>query len=95
MVMLPMGTRIDVRVTYDNSADNRGNPNSPPRTVMWGEQTSDEMASVNIPMVTVRKEDEKALQELLSNRQKAAIQRGIQDGTLKRMMEQRVTGSRQ
>jgi hypothetical protein len=53
-----------------------------------GEQTFDEMASVNIPMVTVRKEDEKTLREFLSNRQKAAIQQGIQDGTLKRMMEQ-------
>jgi hypothetical protein len=29
------------------------------------------------------------LQEMLSNRQKAAIQRGVQDGTLKRMMDQR------
>jgi hypothetical protein len=95
MVMLPRDTRIDVRVTYDNSASNPANPNSPPKAVMWGEQTSDEMASVNIPMVTVRKEDEKVLREMLSNRQKAAIQQGIQDGTLKRMMEQRVTGSRQ
>jgi citrate lyase gamma subunit len=57
--------------------------------VLWGEQTFDEMASVNIPMVTVRKDDEKALQEFLSIRQRAAILRGIQDGTLKRMNEQR------
>jgi len=89
LVTLPTGTRIDVRMTYDNSDSNPQNPNSPPRAVTWGEQTSDEMASVNIPMVTVRKEDEQALQEMLSNRQKAAIQRGIQDGTLKRMMDQR------
>jgi hypothetical protein len=90
MVALPSGTRIDVRVTYDNSADNPRNPNSPPKAVLWGEQTFDEMASVNIPMVTVRKEDEKALREFLSNRQRAAILRGVQDGTLKRMNEQRV-----
>ena len=89
LVTLPRGTRIDVRVTYDNSADNPGNPNNPPKTVLWGEQTFDEMASVNIPMVTVRKEDEKALGEFLANRQKAAILRGIQDGTWKRMTEQR------
>jgi hypothetical protein len=89
LVTLPKGTRIDVRVTYDNSDKNPANPNSPPKTVMWGEQTFDEMASVSIPIVTVHKEDEKALEEMLSNRQKAAIQRGIQDGTLKRMMDQR------
>jgi len=94
LVSLPKGTRIDVRVTYDNSADNPRNPNNPPKVVLWGEQTFDEMASINIPMVTVRKEDEQVLQEFLSNRQKAAIQRGIQDGTLKRMMEQRAMGER-
>jgi hypothetical protein len=53
------------------------------------------MASVNIPMVTVRKEDEEVLQNFLTERTRAAVQRGIQDGTLKRMMEQRVTGTRQ
>jgi hypothetical protein len=89
LVSLPKGTRVDVRVTYDNSANNPRNPNNPPRAVLWGEQTSDEMASVNIPMVTVRKEDEQALQDFLSARQRAAIQRGVQDGTLKRMMDQR------
>ena len=91
LVPLPRDTRIDVRVTYDNSAENVRNPSNPPKPVVWGEQTFDEMASVTIPIVTLRKEDDKVLQEYLSNRQKAAIQRGIQDGTLKRMLEQRAT----
>ncbi|HET9942020.1 MAG TPA: hypothetical protein VFR05_01690, partial [Terriglobia bacterium] len=94
LVTLPKGSRIDVRVTYDNSADNPRNPNNPPKPVLWGEQTTDEMASINIPMVTVRKEDEAVLQELLAGRQRAAIQRGVQDGTLKRMLEQRAQGAR-
>jgi hypothetical protein len=89
MVKLPKGTRIDARITYDNSAGNPRNPNHPPAPVLWGEQTTDEMASVNIAMVTVRKEDESVLQQFLAGRQQAAIQRGIQDGTLKRMMDQR------
>jgi mono/diheme cytochrome c family protein len=89
LVTLPSGTRVEVRVTYDNSAGNPANPNNPPKAVLWGEQTFDEMASVNIPMVTLRKEDEKTLQDFLSARQRAAIQRGVQDGTLKRMLEQR------
>jgi hypothetical protein len=89
LVLLPRGTRIDVRVTYDNSADNPRNPNNPPRTVLWGEQTTDEMASINILMTTVKKEDDAVLQQLLSSRQQAAILRGVQDGTLKRMMDQR------
>ncbi len=43
-VALPKGTRLDMAFTYDNSADNPHNPNSPPRAVHFGEQTSDEMA---------------------------------------------------
>jgi hypothetical protein len=89
LISLPKGTRVDVRVTYDNSPNNPRNPNNPPKPVLWGEQTTDEMASVNIPMVTVRKEDEQVLQSFLNARQQAAIARGVQDGTLKRMMDQR------
>ena len=40
---LPKGTRITMTATYDNSARNRRNPNSPPKLVTWGEQTTDEM----------------------------------------------------
>jgi peroxiredoxin len=40
---LPAGTKILVTAYYDNSADNPDNPNNPPKTVRWGEQTSDEM----------------------------------------------------
>ena len=40
---LPKGTRIQVDAWLDNSASNRLNPNSPPKTAYWGEQTDDEM----------------------------------------------------
>ena len=55
----------------------------------WGEQTSEEMASIIIQMIPVRKEDGPMLGQLLSDRQREAIQRGIQDGTLMRMQQQR------
>lgn len=42
-VSLPKGTRLDLVAHYDNSANNPSNPNSPPREVRWGEQTSSEM----------------------------------------------------
>jgi hypothetical protein len=42
-VALPRGTKVKVEAWYDNSTDNRNNPNSPPKTVRWGEQTTDEM----------------------------------------------------
>lgn len=40
---LPKGTRLDVTARYDNSDKNPLNPNIPPKTVTWGEQTPDEM----------------------------------------------------
>ena len=33
---LPRGTTLEVRYTYDNSADNPRNPELPPRRVRWG-----------------------------------------------------------
>lgn len=42
-VELPEGTRIDLVAHFDNSSKNPHNPNSPPKTVTWGEQTADEM----------------------------------------------------
>jgi len=40
---LPAGTRLDVEAVFDNSADNPSNPSSPPKRVMWGDGTKDEM----------------------------------------------------
>lgn len=45
-VPAPAGTRLEFTASYDNSADNPRNPNSPPKDVTWGEQTTDEMALV-------------------------------------------------
>ena len=45
-VALPGGTRIDMRAIFDNSAENRRQPNKPPKPVSWGEGTTDEMAIV-------------------------------------------------
>ncbi len=43
-VPLPKGTTISMRYTYDNSEDNVANPNSPPKRVLAGNRSSDEMA---------------------------------------------------
>lgn len=42
-ISVPRGTKLHVEATYDNSAANPRNPNSPPKAVRWGEQTTDEM----------------------------------------------------
>ncbi|MFM7187147.1 MAG: hypothetical protein ACKO14_04965 [Armatimonadota bacterium] len=45
-LQLPRGTRIDVLATYDNTKSNPDNPHSPPRDIVWGEGTDEEMCSV-------------------------------------------------
>ncbi|HEY2012153.1 MAG TPA: tetratricopeptide repeat protein [Bryobacteraceae bacterium] len=42
-LFLPKGTLISMRFHYDNSADNPRNPNSPPKLVSAGNQSTDEM----------------------------------------------------
>lgn len=42
-VDIPAGTRLFATAYYDNSTGNPKNPNSPPKPVSWGEETTDEM----------------------------------------------------
>ena len=52
LLPLPAGTRLDGEIIYDNSADNPRNPSSPPKRVRWGEQSTDEMGSLIMSVVT-------------------------------------------
>ena len=89
-VPLPKGTRIDVRLTYDNSPDNPRHPNpSAPKRVLWGEQSFDEMGTVSVAMQALRAEDEPVLQRALAARVQAAIGRGMANGTLQRYLDGR------
>ena len=60
-VTLPKGTRIDVTITYDNSVDNVENPNSPPRRIHWGQESTDEMGSIIFQCVAVEKKEEQKI----------------------------------
>ena len=42
-VPIPPLTRLELTSVYDNSDSNPRNPYNPPRAVVWGEQTTDEM----------------------------------------------------
>jgi Tol biopolymer transport system component len=84
---LPKGTRIDALLRYDNSADNPRNPSNPPKRALFGEESFDEMGSVGLKLVTLRKEDEPALQKVLADGAQAAIRRGGADGTAQRYLE--------
>jgi thioredoxin-like negative regulator of GroEL len=50
-LFLPRGTKIRLRYTYDNSRGNIRNPNDPPKAVMYGPATSDEMSDLFLQML--------------------------------------------
>ena len=56
-VRLPKGTRLDLEAYYDNSTDNPANPNSPPKWVRFGQQTSDEMCICFLQATTDQPDD--------------------------------------
>lgn len=86
-IALPKGTRIDVKLVYDNSAQNPRNPSNPPKRVWWGEQSFDEMGQVGLTVVAQNKEDEAALQQFFAGRAMAAMQQSMKDGTAQRFMK--------
>ncbi|MCY3846062.1 MAG: tetratricopeptide repeat protein [Acidobacteria bacterium] len=47
-VALPKGTTVGMRWTFDNSADNPSQRNAPPRRVVAGNRSSDEMAHLQL-----------------------------------------------
>ena len=74
--------RLSVHVELVDVRDNR---------VLWGEQSFDEMGSVTEQVVAVHKEDEPTLQKFLTDRTRAAIQAGTQNGTAQRYLQQRAS----
>jgi mono/diheme cytochrome c family protein len=84
---LPKGTRIDVKVVYDNSIDNPRNPRNPPRRVKFGLQSRDEMGAVSLMAVAKTKEDEQALSTFLGERARSAGQAGFKNGDLARVQQ--------
>jgi Flp pilus assembly protein TadD/mono/diheme cytochrome c family protein len=71
-VRLPAGTTIRMAVTFDNSADNRRNPSRPPRRVVWGSRSVDEMADV---WLTVVPRDASARAALVADQSRRELER--------------------
>jgi hypothetical protein len=53
-LVLPEGTRLEMQFTYDNSDQNFRNPNHPPKRVLWGADSTDEMAGLHLQAIPVR-----------------------------------------
>ena len=61
--ILPGGSVIHMSYTFDNSAENPRNPNSPPKMVRGGWRSEDEMAEAMIQVVPVNPQDLGKLRE--------------------------------
>jgi tetratricopeptide (TPR) repeat protein len=64
--VLPRGTMVEMRYTYDNSADNPRNPQQPPQRAIWGQRTADEMGDLWIQVLA------------LDDRDRTTLRRGFQ-----------------
>ncbi len=83
LVPLPKGTRLDVEVHWDNSAENPRNPSSPPERVTWDEESKDEMGSISLITVAQQESDFATLQaDLTGRRNKLAREKMLTDPAL-------------
>lgn len=55
-MLLPRGTKIEMRISYDNSLSNGRNPNHPPRWVKTGNRSEDEMGHVWLQLLPMTSE---------------------------------------
>ncbi|NRA96465.1 MAG: tetratricopeptide repeat protein [Planctomycetes bacterium] len=66
--VLPKGTRLTMRFTFDNSAKNPRNPNVPPRRVRYGNQSTDEMADLILQLLPQSAEHALEVKEAICRR---------------------------
>lgn len=69
---LPRGTRLSMRYTYDNSAGNRHNQHDPPRPVLYGPNSSDEMGDLWLQMLPRSNADAAAIVGAFAEREARA-----------------------
>jgi len=72
---LPAETRLEMEFTYDNSAENVRNPNHPPKRVMYGPGSTDEMAGLHVTVVLVKESDAEELSQTLWGKMMRALGR--------------------
>ena len=64
-IRLPADSRVEMEFTYDNTAANPHNPNSPPKRVVYGPGSLDEMAGLHITVAPVEESDSEELSQTL------------------------------
>lgn len=69
---LPAGTEIATRLVFDNSIANVANPHMPPRRVVYGPATTDEMGDVWLQLLPASAADRRRLEREVAEREARA-----------------------
>jgi tetratricopeptide (TPR) repeat protein len=69
---LPKGTIVSMQYAYDNSAENPRNPQQPPKRVLWGQQSQEEMGDLWLQMQTRSDRDRETLRDAVEMKMIAA-----------------------
>lgn len=56
--VLPKGTVVHTTWTWNNTSEHPRNPNSPPKRIVWGEGSADEMTGLIMSGIVVKPQDE-------------------------------------
>ena len=76
-IRLPEDTRLEMEFTYDNSAANPRNPNHPPKRILYGPGSTDEMAGLHITVTPVDDSDADELSQALWGKMMRQLGGGI------------------
>lgn len=72
-IRLPKGSVLTMHYTYDNTSDNPQNPSRPPRRVVFGARSVDEMAEMAIQVLPRNRADLEILNQSLSQKYSTEI----------------------
>ncbi|HVS63096.1 MAG TPA: tetratricopeptide repeat protein, partial [Thermoanaerobaculia bacterium] len=75
-VALPAGSRLRLELAYDNSGANPRNPSAPPRRVLWGPSSHDEMGDLWLKVVALRPGERAELEETLRRHERERFRAG-------------------
>lgn len=75
-IHFPKGTTLHLQFSYDNSTNNPVNPNQPPKRVVYGEGSSDEMCELGFQVLTRRTNDLKVLEQTVTHHRTKLLEAG-------------------
>jgi hypothetical protein len=87
LVRIPKGAVLHSELVYDNSADNKSNPNKPPKDVRWGRESTDEMGSITLMVVAADEQDTALLQNAVRSKNAAQAVSAVEGSIAERWQQ--------